>query len=277
MCVNQLAARILLGVVAIAGVLVFDAVAAGAVDNDGRAGGSSGSSGPGVVVSTGSGSGGGGSSSGPRSGGSDIRCTYYDLSDSSTSFGSVHEGPLVEGTVMIRQCWDSTGLRTTETVTIGPGGGGGPGIAPETLGQMAFAQVPLPLPEPAVSPAAGAIVNVPVFLWVTNFEGASRSASVPGLSATARTVPQGTRWEIRSPDGSTEVVSCGAGTPWTPGVSSTDCGFVARQPGTYQVTVTLSWSASWSASNGQSGALGTYSRSATFGVTSREIDTRITN
>ncbi|MEW6154219.1 MAG: hypothetical protein AB1673_09565 [Actinomycetota bacterium] len=83
--------------------------------------------------------------------------------------------------------------------------------------------------------------------------------------------PRSVTW--RMGDGSEPVV-CGAGTAWDPALreeeQSSDCAHTYRrssagQPGlAYFASATVTWEATWTASNGESGSLGTASRTTEF-------------
>jgi len=149
----------------------------------------------------------------------------------------------------------------------------GPGLqaavaapTPAGLAQRAYRQLVLALPVIRTSPAVWVpqLVRVPTWLWIdSNVWGPrSRTAAVPGLSATATARPVKVTWSTG--DGST-VVCRGPGTPFRAGVdravaASPDCGHTyvrssARAPGgVFTVTATIEWSVSW-AGGGQAGTL----------------------
>jgi len=146
------------------------------------------------------------------------------------------------------------------------GNTGGPAVDPATLAQQAYRQLALAVPVIGTSPGVEVpqLVRVPTWLWVD--EGMwitrSRTAAVPGLSATATARPVRVRWSM----GDGVTVECrGPGTPFRAGVdraagASPDCGHTYLRPsagapgGVFRVTATVEWSVSW-AGGGQAGAL----------------------
>jgi hypothetical protein len=148
------------------------------------------------------------------------------------------------------------------------------GPSPEVLARQAYDQVPLVVPQPRTAPPADAeqLVGFPTWLWVEPavWQTFSASAAIPGLSVTVAATPRQAVWDMG--DGSS--VTCdGPGTPWDPAGGDgqqTDCEhtyqFVStdRPGGRYHVSVTVTWSVSWRASNGETGVLGDASRTAAF-------------
>jgi hypothetical protein len=158
--------------------------------------------------------------------------------------------------------------------------------SPAELGQQAYRQLVLAVPVVRTSPAVTVpqLVRVPTWLWVDPGVWAARSktAAVPGLSATATARPVRVTWSTG--DGAT-VVCRGPGTPFRPGVNrasaaSPDCGHTylrasASQPGgVFAVTATVEWSVSW-VGGGQAGALPPLTSAAT--VTLRVTESQALN
>ena len=112
-----------------------------------------------------------------------------------------------------------------------------------------------------MSPSASApiLVRVPVWMWVpsSEWQAQSATASVPGGSVTVTATPTSVSWAMG--DGTT--VECdGAGTAYSPRVhdpagESPDCGHTYTATGEREVTASLSWSVSWSSSDGEGGDL----------------------
>ena len=142
-------------------------------------------------------------------------------------------------------------------------GGGPPPPPPVVLARRARSRLVLSPPQIDASPAPGAdqLVNLPTWLWIQRsaWRPVSATASVPGVSVTARAAPKQVTWTMG--DGST-VVCRGAGTPYRskddPHAPSPDCGHTYRrssagQPsGAYPVSATITWEIRWSG-GGQSG------------------------
>jgi hypothetical protein len=115
------------------------------------------------------------------------------------------------------------------------------------------------------------MVGLQTWLWVdeATWRPFTATASAGGLSATVTATPVGTEWEMG--DGTT--VTCdGPGTPYTGDDERTDCGHVyqvdsAGEPdGVYDAAVTIVWSVTWTASNGEGGDLGAVERTTRFPV-----------
>lgn len=152
--------------------------------------------------------------------------------------------------------------------------------SPEELARRAYRQLTLAVPVIRTSPAVAVpqLVRVPTWLWVDQgvWTPRSRTAAVPGLSATATARPVRVRWSM----GDGDTVECrGPGTPFRAGVAqaaaaSPDCGHTYLRPsagepgGRFPVTATVEWSVSW-AGGGQAGTLPalTSTSSATLRVT----------
>jgi hypothetical protein len=113
-----------------------------------------------------------------------------------------------------------------------------------------------------------AFVQMPTFFWVDQAQGqwatVSGTASLPGLSVTVQAVPE----ELVVSTGDGAEVHCPGAPPAFP--RGTDpmqfggCQHVYRDSSamsangqTYPVQLSIIWHASWTASNGQSGDLGT--------------------
>ena len=144
-------------------------------------------------------------------------------------------------------------------------GGSPPAPPPIVIARRAAAR--LQLPEPMIRssprPRQPQLVGLPTWLWIDRsaWEPQVATATVPGVSATARATPRHVTWGMG--DGVSEHCS-GPGTPWltgrNPAAASPDCGHTFRrssagQPGgTYAVTATVAWSVTWSGA-GQSGSL----------------------
>jgi hypothetical protein len=137
---------------------------------------------------------------------------------------------------------------------------------PAELAQRAYRQLVLAVPVIHTSPAVSVpqLVRVPTWLWIDPGVWAprSRTAAVPGLSATATARPVRVTWSTGDGSG---MVCRGPGTPFRPGVdrasaASPDCGHTylrssASAPGgVFTLTATIDWAVSW-ASGEQAGTL----------------------
>jgi hypothetical protein len=159
---------------------------------------------------------------------------------------------------------------------------GSPAAAPRVTGadvaRQAFASFKLVAPVPKMAPPGELVVQFPTWLWVEGWKAQSATASVPGLSATVTAAPTKVVWTM----GDGGSVTCfGPGTPYDPNVpveqQSTDCSYTyhessARQPGlAYRASVTISYGASWTATDGTGGNLGALTATAPFTARVAEI------
>jgi hypothetical protein len=131
---------------------------------------------------------------------------------------------------------------------------GAEGPSPAELAQQARERLRLPDPAVAASPVGDQLVNLPTWLWLDgDWAPVEATASVPGVSVTARAVPESATWSMG--DGS-EVVCRGPGTRYAagrdPASPSPDCGHTYRtssagRPGeTFTVSVSVDWTVTWS-------------------------------
>lgn len=157
-------------------------------------------------------------------------------------------------------------------VVVGPGEDPPVSAAvPDPAHLAARARDHLVLPEvrPGVSPSGTQLVGLPTWLWLdrSGWEPVSRTVSVPGVSVTARAVPESVVWSM----GDHASVACQApGTPFPAGTDpearSPDCGHVYRapsEPDGFTVSVTVRWSVSWSGA-GESGVFEDLESTATI-------------
>ncbi|WP_233160118.1 hypothetical protein [Pseudonocardia sp. MH-G8] len=128
------------------------------------------------------------------------------------------------------------------------------GPSPAELAAQARERLRLPDPAVAASPVGDQLVNLPTWLWLDgDWAPVEATASVPGVSVTARAIPESATWVMG--DGS-ELVCRGPGTPYTagadPAAPSPDCGHTYRRssagrPGeVFTVSVSVSWTVTWS-------------------------------
>ncbi len=121
---------------------------------------------------------------------------------------------------------------------------------PQLLADEAVKALRLPSPVIQVNPTPPApqIVYFPTWVWLgaDSWGPRSATASVPGMSVTATAKP--VRLVLSTGDGAS-VTCSGPGTAWTPGANaiapSPTCGHTFTSPGSYPVTVTVTWNVSW--------------------------------
>jgi len=154
-------------------------------------------------------------------------------------------------------------------------------IDPATLARRAFAELPLLYPRPRTAPPVTAkqLVGVRSWMWVdpADWRTMSATATIVGLSATVTAQPSKTIWNMG--DGTT--VTCnGPGTPYDPAradeAQSSDCTHTYEHDGTYTVLATIVWTVTWTATNGQGGALPNVQRSTQFPLTVEQRQAVIT-
>lgn len=142
-----------------------------------------------------------------------------------------------------------------------------PGVTPQQLMQWALAQLSVPAPRPATAPPRGhdGLVGLPEWVWLpaSQWRPVSAQVSVGPVWAKVTAVPG--KITI-SPGGGQPAVSCaGPGTRYNPKLPAsaqhTDCSYTYTQssdlqPGhAYQVSVTVTWTATWVGSGGAGGTV----------------------
>jgi hypothetical protein len=128
-------------------------------------------------------------------------------------------------------------------------------VNPVVVAEQAVKQLPLASPVIEMAPPSGSaqLVGVATWMWVSPgvWKTLSASASAGTVTTTATATPQKVVWDM----GDGDTVTCdGPGTPYSASApnATTNCSYTWGQAGTYQVTATLYWSVTWSAT----GALG---------------------
>ncbi len=232
----------------------------------------------------------GGGAGGKRRSGSSLECSYYSpigLGDSGKDvdrnerYGSrreLQEAGLPSYGII---CKDENGNEVVNDLRDFEEGGATPEVDPEFLAEQAAARLAVAPPEIQLSPKAdlNQIVQLPTWMWVSNWEPASATASVPGVTSTVTATPASVTWDMGNGD---QVVCSGPGTPFDSSrpeeEQSTDCSYTYRhsstsQPsGVYQVSATMTYDVSWSASGAPGGgALPAVSETTTFPLRVLEI------
>ncbi len=129
--------------------------------------------------------------------------------------------------------------------------------SPEVLAQRAVRQLDLRAPSIHTSGDDGAVVGVPLWLWVDRDEAFASPLSATATAGAARVTAEARfraiEWSMGPPGA---VVRCaGTGTPWTGQEGpSPDCGYTYRQrsldertsgTGRWRVVATAVWSVTW--------------------------------
>lgn len=111
---------------------------------------------------------------------------------------------------------------------IWPVGTTTPQVVVDAVVDIARSRLTITSPRPNTAPTGTAdtptVVNLPTFLWVDQsaWVPSTSTADIPGLvSVTVTATPTAVTWDLG--DGSTPKTCDGPGTPWTPGVDTTDC------------------------------------------------------
>jgi hypothetical protein len=159
---------------------------------------------------------------------------------------------------------------------------GAPGSGPTGLQLARRASDGFTAPTPVVLrwPPGPSYVNFKTWLALRDWAPVTASASEAGLTATVTAVPEQAVWRMGPPDA--EVVCDGPGRRYDLTVpdelQETDCGYTYTRSSAgigsnneYVASVTVTYRASWSATDGTGGALGTISRTLDFVMRVGEI------
>lgn len=142
-------------------------------------------------------------------------------------------------------------------------------ITPQELAQRATEELAIRWPEPRTSPsiAIDQLVGIDTWMWIdpAAWQPITATAAIPGMSVSATATPRHVTWDMG--DGTT-VVCDGPGTPFDDdrpeADQSTDCSHVYQDRGLYTASATVTWSVTWSASDGGSGSLADVTRTTQF-------------
>lgn len=163
-----------------------------------------------------------------------------------------------------------------------PAGAASPVVSPRTVANGVLGRMPIPVPKVRLSPEGDQVVNLPMWTWLDDWAAVTDSANVPGVSITVTAAPSKAVWTF----GDGQTVTCdGPGIPWTTGVTGKPlCGHTftrssASAPnGTYRVTVSVTWTASYTVAGGAGGGnLAPVTRTTTFDIQVGEVQSINTN
>lgn len=179
--------------------------------------------------------------------------------------------PAPAGQVWMRTVCTSIGLYGTAAAPGGlilvPTGSTttAPGVSPQEVLQMALAQLNVPAPAVSTAPPRGhdALVGLPEWFWVTNWQAIHIGLAVGPVSAKVTAVPERLTF---SPGGGLPSVSCrGPGRPYNrkrpASAQHSACSYTYRQSsaqqpgGVYTASVSVTWAATWTTSDGAGGAV----------------------
>jgi hypothetical protein len=135
---------------------------------------------------------------------------------------------------------------------------------PQLVAQQAIARLPIPLPHINFGPDAGQMaVNVPVWLWVSNPDTVTASATDRTVTVTATATLASVTWSMGEP-GAVDVTCAGGGQAPRTGADlwAPPCGYTYRLrsldsrtngTGAWPVTAAATWAITWSANTGEAG------------------------
>jgi hypothetical protein len=164
---------------------------------------------------------------------------------------------------IICQLTEQTGLVLVPTGSTATN----PGVTPQELLRQALAELSVPLPRPRTAPPRGrpGLVGLPEWVWLpaSQWRPVTAEVSVGPVWAKVTAVPG--KLTI-SPGGGEPDKSCtGPGTAYDPAkpasAQHTACSYLYKQssdlqPGhAYQVSVSVTWTATWTGSGGAGGAV----------------------
>ena len=153
-------------------------------------------------------------------------------------------------------------------------------VSPMVVALQAVRRLGLGSPTIEMAPPTGdpQLVGVATWLWIDPgaWKAVSASASAGPVTTTATATPSKVVWDMG--DGAS-VTCAGPGTPYDPNEpnATTDCSYTWAAPGTYQVTATIYWSVTWTATGAPGGGnLGAQSGPAA-GVSVRVVESEAIN
>jgi hypothetical protein len=216
-----------------------------------------------------------------RSSGSKPRCTYELLGPADVDHAehmaknglgpSRTDGP---GTWYRKICFTDNG-GSSGTILWVPQRTDPQTVARQTLKQMQYTALVDPVIGMSPPASRGAIVNMPLWLWVDSGKWAptSATATVDGVTVQTTASPDRVTWSLGTGD---EIVCDSPGTPYDQSrpeaEQHSDCTFVYPQAGTFTVTATVEWDVSWTAVGAAGGGnLGVVRRSASTEIPVSEI------
>jgi hypothetical protein len=189
-------------------------------------------------------------------------CHYF--AGGGSGVGSTADGvaPITPeaGQLVLLQCVDESGAIVFQRVFTFDPADPLPGLDdPAQAAAQALSALALPAPAISASPPLGSpqLVGVPTWLWVSDWATRHATASLDGVTATVTATPVRTTWSA-SPSGA-QVTCDGAGTPYDPARASDDqtssCTMLFETAGAEQLSATVTYAITWSASTGDGGQL----------------------
>lgn len=227
-----------------------------------------------------------------RRGGGNVSCRLHELHGETDSAGPPVDWSLLTNppadwvgrqVSVIRNCSDGVNYQSADIVTFTLPVSGPPVMNPRDLAVMARNRLPFPLPDVAFSPPLEEpddflLVQLDTWIWATNWNEVSRTASAGGVVATVTARPVRMVWDFtpRRSDPDTEGGCSGPGTPYDPSKrpeeQSTACSITFRHSSAgepndaYEGHVTVVYEVSWTSNLGVGGSLGTVPRTSVIPV-----------
>jgi hypothetical protein len=224
-----------------------------------------------IECTNGAGYGTGGGSSNP-----DV-CTYITLADAeSQSLVSAvvvaAYGQPPKGFIYLFQDCPDQYFGTGQILLFADGGK----LTTQDLAEQAYAELSPPTLSVGTAPPSGqdGLVGLPEWFWIdgADYLTLSRTVSLAGLSATVIAKPG--PLVINPGDGQGSFTCPGPGTPYNPAESAasqqSSCTFLYTQPSAGQpgneftVTVSVTWTATWTGTGGTGGTLAPITRTSTI-------------
>jgi hypothetical protein len=166
-------------------------------------------------------------------------------------------------------------------------------VSPGTLAERAANELRLPMPRVGLNPAPRALVNLPEWFWVplSSWEPLRQRTQAGAVWAVVVARPTATTWDPG--DGSSPFTCRGPGTAYATSepasAQQTDCSYSYRRSSADQpqsgpdpndrfftVTVTTTWSVTWTGAGGSGGTLPPLTRSRSFRLAVAERDAVVT-
>jgi hypothetical protein len=129
-------------------------------------------------------------------------------------------------------------------------------VNPATLAAGVLRRMTIPLPDVSLSPAVDQIVNLPSWLWISNWAPLTGSATLGGVTVTVTAQPSTARWVFG--DGNTST--CAPGVAWSADANPAEaCTHTwakssAGEPSdSYRLRLAVNWTASYTVSGGAGG------------------------
>lgn len=129
-------------------------------------------------------------------------------------------------------------------------------VNPATLAAGVLRRMTIPLPDVSLSPAVDQIVNLPSWLWISNWAPLTGSATLGGVTVTVTAQPSTARWVFG--DGNTST--CAPGVEWSPDANPAEActhtwakSSAAEPSDSYRLRLAVNWTASYTVSGGAGG------------------------